>query len=38
MCKNFEGINFGPYIFSQQLLELFGEFSDNFTQIFLTKR
>ena len=37
MCKKFEGINFGPNIFDQQLLELFRELSDIFTQILLTK-
>ena len=38
MCKKFEGINFGPNGFCQQLLELFGELSDVFAQILLTKR
>ena len=38
MCKKFEGISFGPNIFGQQLLELFRELSDIFTQILLTKR
>ena len=37
MCKKFEGINFGPSVFGQQLLELFCELSDIFTQILLTK-
>ena len=38
MGKKFEGINFGPNIFGRQLLELFRELSDIFTQILLTKR
>ena len=38
MCKKCEGINFGPNISGQQLLELFRELSDVFTQILLTKR
>ena len=38
MCKKFEGINFGPNIFGQQLLEFFRELSEVFTQILLTKR
>ena len=38
MCKKFEGLNFEPNIFGQQLLELFRELSDVFTQILLTKR
>ena len=38
MCKNFEGINFGPNIFGLQLLELFRKLSDVFTQILLTER
>ena len=37
MCKNFEGINVGPNIFGQQLLELFHKLSDVFKQILLTK-
>ena len=37
MGKKFEGINFGPNIFGQQLLELFHELSDIFTQVLLTK-
>ena len=38
MCWKFEGINFGPNIFGQQVLELIHEISDIFTQILLTKR
>ena len=38
MCKKFEGINFGLNVFGQQLLELFRELSDIFTQVLLSKR
>ena len=38
MCKKLEGMNFGPNVLGQQLLELFRELSDVFTQILLTRR
>ena len=37
LFEKVEGINFGPNNFDQQLLELFRELSDIFTQILLTK-